>query len=628
MEIINGSPTMSIAVEHLSITSGAGLGKTLVSDADGNLLYIKNNLSATGAPGVTNDVTEGYAPTSIWLNTSVSPADQYICSDAAEGAAVWRLSSIDPSDFGSMASQDASSVAITGGSISGVTGVVIANAPISGSTKTKVTYDAKGLVTNGADATTADIADSTDRRYCTDAQKTVIGNTSGSNTGDQTITLTGDVTGSGTGSFATTIAAAAVSYSKIQNVSNTDRVLGRVTSGAGSVEEIPTTGSGNVARATSPTFVTPTLGVASCTTINGLTPTALSTGFSIAGGSTSKTLTVDETVNMSDKAPKVSPSFTTPSLGVATCTSVNGVAPTSLAVGFSLAGGTSSKTLTVDETANLSDKAPKVSPSFTTPTLGVASATSINKVAITAPATSATLTIANGATLTASATATVSGTNTGDQTISDATISLTDVTTNNATTGRHGFCPKLPTASNVPYYKFLREDGSFNMPPNAVASSRETSGSPGYIIANDQAKLDALSSPVLADAVVTLTCATGTITLNSSYQTLSYYTQGKMVHIYGYILVDSVNSPTGQLILNLNNSLTCLNYDKYYAAIPIWLSGMTATSNITSIMAYVYKGTSQVYIDGWNTSTGAKASLAPSIKGGTGIIIGGSYLTS
>ena len=60
------------------------------------------------------------------------------------------------------------------------------NTAITGATKTKVTYDANGLVTAGADATTADIADSTDKRYCTDAQKTVIGNTSGTNTGDQT----------------------------------------------------------------------------------------------------------------------------------------------------------------------------------------------------------------------------------------------------------------------------------------------------------------------------------------------------------------------------------------------------------------------------------------------------------
>jgi hypothetical protein len=58
------------------------------------------------------------------------------------------------------------------------------NQAIQGGTNTKITYDTKGLVTGGASATTADIADSTNKRYITDAQQTVIGNTSGSNTGD------------------------------------------------------------------------------------------------------------------------------------------------------------------------------------------------------------------------------------------------------------------------------------------------------------------------------------------------------------------------------------------------------------------------------------------------------------
>lgn len=66
-------------------------------------------------------------------------------------------------------------------------GAVAANSPITPATKTKITYDAKGLVTAGADATTADISDSADRRYVTDAQRTVIQNTSGTNTGDVTI---------------------------------------------------------------------------------------------------------------------------------------------------------------------------------------------------------------------------------------------------------------------------------------------------------------------------------------------------------------------------------------------------------------------------------------------------------
>lgn len=67
-----------------------------------------------------------------------------------------------------------------------VQNVMLENSPITGATKTKITYDAKGLVTSGADATTADIADSSNKRYVTDANLTVIGNTSGTNTGDQT----------------------------------------------------------------------------------------------------------------------------------------------------------------------------------------------------------------------------------------------------------------------------------------------------------------------------------------------------------------------------------------------------------------------------------------------------------
>jgi hypothetical protein len=61
---------------------------------------------------------------------------------------------------------------------------------------------------------------------------------------DQTITLTGNVTGSGTGSFTATIANDAVTYAKMQNVSATDRLLGRSTAGAGDVEEITCTAAG------------------------------------------------------------------------------------------------------------------------------------------------------------------------------------------------------------------------------------------------------------------------------------------------------------------------------------------------------------------------------------------------
>lgn len=61
--------------------------------------------------------------------------------------------------------------------------------------------------------------------------------------GIQRSALTGDVTASA-GSNATTIANNAVTYAKIQDVSATDKLLGRSTSGAGDVEEIACTAAG------------------------------------------------------------------------------------------------------------------------------------------------------------------------------------------------------------------------------------------------------------------------------------------------------------------------------------------------------------------------------------------------
>ena len=65
---------------------------------------------------------------------------------------------------------------------------------------------------------------------------------------------------------------------------------------------------------------------------------------------------------------------------------------------------------------------------LTTPTLGVASATSINKVALTAPATGSTLTIADGKTLTANHSLTLAGTDATTMTFpsTNATIARTD----------------------------------------------------------------------------------------------------------------------------------------------------------------------------------------------------------
>ena len=128
------------------------------------------------------------------------------------------------------------------------------------------------------------------------------GTTSGTNTGDQTITLTGDVNGTGTGSFATTIsndaistakiANNAVSYSKIQNATQTDVLLGRSSAGAGVVEEIACTAAGRaLLDDADATAQRTTLGLGSLATQDG-------TFSGTHSGTTSGTNTGDQTITL------------------------------------------------------------------------------------------------------------------------------------------------------------------------------------------------------------------------------------------------------------------------------------------------------------------------------------------
>lgn len=92
---------------------------------------------------------------------------------------------------------------------------------------------------------------------------------------------------------------------------------------------------------------------------------------------------------------------------------------------FVLVQGGQTKKIT---NTNLFTSATLTSPTLVTPTLGVATATSVNKVAITAPATSATLTLADGKTLTVNNSITFSGTDATTMTFpaTDASIARID----------------------------------------------------------------------------------------------------------------------------------------------------------------------------------------------------------
>jgi hypothetical protein len=138
------------------------------------------------------------------------------------------------------------------------------------------------------------------------------------------------------------------------------------------------------------------------------------------------------------------------------------------ATGLNLSGLTASYAVATDGSKNLvsvantgtGDNVLATSPTLTTPTIGVATATSINKVAITAPATSATLTIADGKTLTASNSITLAGTDATTMTFppASASIGYLDIPQNSqsaaytlvlADSGKHIFHPSADTTART-----------------------------------------------------------------------------------------------------------------------------------------------------------------------------------
>lgn len=118
------------------------------------------------------------------------------------------------------------------------------------------------------------------------------------------------------------------------------------------------------------------------------------------------------------------------------------------------------KTITGDVTFTAAGaSAVKTSVSLTTPILGVAAATSINKVAITAPASSATLTIADGKTLTASNSLTLAG--------ADATTMTFPAISTNV-----GFREVPQNSQSTAYTSVLTDNGKHIFHPAADTNAR------------------------------------------------------------------------------------------------------------------------------------------------------------
>jgi len=427
--------------------------------------------------------------------------------------------------------------------------------------------------------------------------------------------------------------------------------------------------SGSVSNPSSTPAITITLGAITPSSVNGLTLTSATTGFTIAGGTTSKTLTValDASVsgtNTGDNAansnysslvsfPGFGISHSTAAYGDHLHTGVYDVAGAAAAITLSGLGGVpTSRTvaghaLTGDITISASDVSlgsvtndaqtkasivPNTVPSAGQILVGNAGNTAYAAVSTSGDATIAStgaisVTKVGGATLGTAAFTAATDYATASHSQAESTITFTDITTGNASTTSHGYAPRA-TAPSSGLLSVLAIGNTETVYSNKALFDTTNPAALGTVGPGTQliaARRDHVHAMPSASDVGALSTGGGTLTGNLLFSTdntldigATAATRPRSLYLGTGLKIQSTSN---QIVTGASTNLTTLTFPASSGAVTVTMPNVNGTVALTSSTLGGYGITDALNVSGATTGATSQAQvftngvIAPTISG-------------